>query len=125
MLQVHPHQADFLPSVLYSLAQSKFENLFPFGIYHAQEMVGFAMYGEFSGVCWVTRLLIDKAHQGKGYGKAALMELLGLLRSLPRCREVRTSVARQNALAEYLFQSVGFERVADPLADEIVMRLRD
>lgn len=44
-LQLHDYQEDFLPSVMFSLAQSKFENLFPYGIFEGEEMVGFLMYG--------------------------------------------------------------------------------
>ncbi|MEY3443697.1 MAG: hypothetical protein RLZZ519_1978, partial [Bacteroidota bacterium] len=39
-LQLHDYQEDFLPSVLFSIAQSKFENLFPYGIFEGEELVG-------------------------------------------------------------------------------------
>lgn len=123
-LELHDYQVDFLPSVLYSLAQSKFENLFPLGIFEGEALVGFAMYGEFDGRCWINRIMVDKAHQEKGIGAAALRQLLDLLRTKSRCREIRTSFSRQNAIAEYFFRSNGFEPVADGLDEEIVMRYK-
>ncbi len=121
-LQLHDYQEDFLPPVLFSLAQSKFENLFPFGIYEGDEMVGFLMYGEFDSVCWISRFMIDKEHQEKGIGRLALIQLLDLLRSQPKCKEIRTSFARQNALAEYFFRSAKFIPMGDAGDKEIVMR---
>ena len=121
-LELHDYQEDFLPSVLYSLAQSKFENLFPYGIFDGDALVGFLMYGEFDGVCWISRIMVDKAHQTKGIGRKALSQILEVLRSQPRCKEIRTSFARQNALAEYFFKSAGFEQIAEGLDKEIVMR---
>ena len=123
-LQLQDYQKDFLPSVMYSLAQSKFENLHPLGIFENDTLVGFLMYGEFDGRCWINRVMIDKDFQEQGIGKAALRQLLDLLRRNPKCREIRTSFARQNALAEYFFRSAGFELLDDGLVDEIVMVYR-
>jgi diamine N-acetyltransferase len=121
-LKLHDYQEDFMPSVLFSIAQSKFENLFPFGIFEGEEMVGFIMYGEFDGICWISRIMIDMAHQERGIGRLALLQMLDNLRSQPRCKEIRTSFDRKNALAEYFFKSVGFEQIGEGLDKEIVMR---
>ncbi|MFN8393498.1 MAG: GNAT family N-acetyltransferase [Bacteroidia bacterium] len=123
-LQLHDYQEDFLPSVLFSLAQSKFENLFPYGIFEGEQMVGFLMYGEFDAICWVSRFMIDKRYQEQGIGKTALRHLLDLLRNSPKCKEIRTSFSRKNALAEYFFRSQGFEPMGDGIDKEIVMRFR-
>lgn len=66
--------------------------------------------------------MIDKAHQEKGIGRLALLQLLDILHSQPKCREIRTSFARQNALAEYFFRSARFEPIGEGLDKEIVMR---
>jgi diamine N-acetyltransferase len=123
-LQLHDYQEGFMPSVMYSIAQSKFENLFPYGIFEGDELVGFLMYGEFDGICWVSRIMVDKQHQEQGIGKIALRLLLDILRSHPKCREIRTSFVRQNALAEYFFRSAGFETIGEGAGNEIVMRYR-
>jgi diamine N-acetyltransferase len=123
-LELHDYQKDYLPDVLFSIAQSKFENLTPLGIFLDGKMVGFAMYGIFGGVSWISRIMVDKAHQEKGIGKEALQLLIDRLRRDPHAAEIRTSFARQNALAEYFFTSNGFERISEGLEDEIVMRYR-
>lgn len=121
-LKLHEYQEDFLPSNLYSLAQAKFEDLVPLGIFAGEEMVGFAMYGNFSGIYWINRIMLDKEHQERGLGKKALQLLIDKVKTRPDCDEIRTSFVRQNALAEYFFGSAGFRRIADGLDGEIVMR---
>jgi diamine N-acetyltransferase len=123
-LELEDYQQDFMPSVLYSLAQSKFENLFPYGIFEGDKLVGFLMYGEFSGRCWINRIMVDKRFQQQGVGSTALRHLIDLLRGHPKCQEIRTSFSRKNALAEYFFRSAGFEVLNDGLPDEIVMVYR-
>lgn len=123
-LRLYDYQEDYLPGVLHTIAQSKYENVFPHGIFLGERMVGFIAYGEFSGVCWVSRVLVDRDFQNQGVGRDALAILLGRLRKDPKCREIRTSFAKQNALAEYFFGSMGFEKLGEGLDDEIVMVLR-
>lgn len=123
-LELHDYQMDFLPSNLYTIAQSKYENIFPQAIYAGEELVGMIAHGEFSGVCWVNRIMIDKKHQEKGIGRIALGLLLDKLRKHPQCSEIRTSFSRRNALAEYFFGSMGFVKLNDGLEDEIVMVFR-
>lgn len=123
-LELHDYQSDFMPSILHSIAQSKFEKLEPMGIFAEDDLVGFAMYGNFSGVCWINRIMLDKAHQEKGYGKKALQLILNKIKTRPNCQEIRTSFVHANALAEYFFGKMGFQRITDGLDGEIVMRWR-
>lgn len=111
-----------MPSNLHSIAQSKFEELTACGIFAGDDLVGFLMYGNFGGVYWVNRIMVDKAYQEMGYGRTALDKLLQQLKTKPDCHEVRTSFVRQNAIAEYFFGMAGFQRIADGLDGEIVMR---
>jgi diamine N-acetyltransferase len=122
-LQPAEDQRDFMPSVLHSIAQSRFETSDLYGIYLEGTMVGFAMVAYFSLIPWVTRILIDAPHQGKGYGREALAALIYRLLSKPGVSEIRTTVAMRNATAEYLFHSLGFERTGELDGREIVMRL--
>ena len=121
-LQLEEEQEDMMPSVLHSIAQSKFENLYPYGIFDDSTLVGFIMYGEFHGLCWINRILVDKFYQKLGVGTKALHLMIDLLNKHPKCREVRTSFDRRNALAEYFFSKNGFRRINDGMDDEIVMR---
>ena len=120
-LELHDSQKDFLPSNLYSIAQSKFENQEAMGIFVAEEMVGFLMFGIFGAVYWLNRIMVDSAHQGKGIGSKAVELFVKMVASRPDCHEIRTSFVRQNAVAEYFFKQFGFRRIADGLEGEIVM----
>ncbi|TAE52293.1 MAG: GNAT family N-acetyltransferase [Bacteroidetes bacterium] len=121
-LRLRPEQEAFVPSVLYSLAQAKFEQLHPYGIFSDQEMVGFLMYGEFSGICWINRILVDHRFQGKGVAREALSQLMSALKKRLACREIRTSYAVENKVAERLFASMGFEPVGDSSGEERIVR---
>ncbi|RMG59638.1 MAG: GNAT family N-acetyltransferase [Bacteroidetes bacterium] len=121
-LRLSPEQEAFVPSVLYSLAQSRFEQLTPYGIRAGGHMVGFIMYGTFGQICWINRVLVDHAHQGKGIGQSAVRQLIALLQRQHSCREIRTSHAAENAAAAAFFGGLGFVPVAEPLEDEVVLR---
>lgn len=121
-LKPHPEQEEFVPSVIYSLAQSKFEQLHPYGIIHDEQLVGYLMYGDFSDICWINRIMIDRTQQGKGIASEAVKLLLNQLKMKINCREIRTSYARNNYAAEALFTKLGFERVPSSMDQEIVAR---
>lgn len=121
-LQLTEAQEAFVPSVLYSLAQAKFEALTPYGITAGEKMVGLLMYGNFGGICWINRLLIDARYQRQGIGKAAVQELLARLQTRPDCAEIRTSYSPENAAAAAFFQTMGFVPLDSPLPDEVVAR---
>jgi diamine N-acetyltransferase len=121
-LRLRPEQEGYVPGVLYSLAQARFEALTPYGIRAGGEAAGFLMYGDFGGICWISRLLVDRDFQRRGVGREALRQLLALLRRRPACREVRTSYAADNSAAERLFASMGFEPLGEPVDGEIVAR---
>ncbi|MEM6764839.1 MAG: GNAT family N-acetyltransferase [Bacteroidota bacterium] len=111
-------QESFVPSVLYSLAQARFEQLVPFGVMYQERMVGFLMYGEFAGICWISRILIDKDFQRMGIGARAVQELIRLLQKNIRCKEIRTSYDIHNTQAKLFFYSLGFEPTEAPTGSE-------
>ena len=113
-----------IPDILFSIAQSKFENCVPFGIFEKGEVRGFIMFCIFQNVAWVNRILIDKEHQNLGIGKIALKLILSHLRTRPDVREVRTSMASGNEIAIRLFSNAGFVSIGEEDEKEIVMRWR-
>jgi len=119
-IKLNPEQSAFLPPVLYSLAQAKFENLTPYGIVKDEKMVGFLMYGEFGDICWVNRILMDKDYQGMGIGSKALGLLLDKLRLNYRCREIRTTYSADNEAAAAFFAGMGFVANGEPINNEII-----
>jgi diamine N-acetyltransferase len=70
--------------------------------------LGFVMYEIDCGVGSILRLMIDRAHQGKGYGRAALVEVIRRLRLEPDVEMVVTSHRHDNAVVAALFRSLGF-----------------
>ncbi len=125
-LRVRPDQKGFVASNLYSLAEAKVTpTLNPMAIYHDDLMVGFCMYGvdPDDGNQWIHRLMIDARHQGKGYGRAAMVEVICRLGEAGTCREVLTSFEPENCAAEKLYGSLGFQRTGKVIGGEIVVCL--
>jgi len=75
---------------------------------------------------WITRFMIDEKHQGKGYGKAAVAELLKLYRAKPQGYEanyVYLSCVPENHVATKMYERCGFKKTGQVLDDEVIMRL--
>jgi diamine N-acetyltransferase len=117
-LRVENAQAKFVATNAQSLAQAKVNpRLVPLGIYdraacgYAQPlvpMVGFVMYEIDCGVGLILRLMIDRKHQRRGYGRAALVEVIRRLRLEPEVEMVVTSHRHDNSAVAALFRSLGF-----------------
>ncbi len=103
-LKLGDGQAGFVSSNLFSLAQSKFEPCcVPCAIYNeANEMVGFVMDNDSpldDGTYRLSRMMIDEAHQGKGYGRAAVIEVLDRMKAIPDCHEIILDYVADNEVA--------------------------
>lgn len=125
-LKVRDDQKTFVASNLFSIAQSKVEPyLVPLGVYDGDTMVGFAMYGRDpeDGSYWIVRLMVGEGHQGKGYGRAAVDELVKLMSAMPDCNEVKLSCVPDNVGAETLYVNYGFEKTGIVEDGENVFRL--
>lgn len=126
-LTVMDDQLPFVAQNILSLAQAAVTPaLRPRAVYAEDTPVGFVMYGfdeEEYAFC-IDRLMIDRRHQGKGYGREALRLAVEEIRDeLPARRLVYLSVLPENAAAQALYERFGFlpdGRVAD---GEIVYRL--
>lgn len=95
----------------------------PVTIYADEAMVGFAMWGvdPAEGSFWIGGLLIDLAHQRRGYGRAALSALIEMGRAQGH-RRVALSYASDNP-ARVLYRSLGFVETGEREGDELVARL--
>lgn len=125
-LKVRPDQEEMVAPNALSLAQAKYQTeMVPLGIYAGGQMVGFVMYGvdRDDGAYWIYRVMIDQRHQGKGYGRAGMWVLLRRMRELPKCADILISYERENAAAEALYLSLGFERTGQVIEGEVVARL--
>jgi diamine N-acetyltransferase len=126
LIKVAAGQEKFVAANVMSIAQLKiYPTANAFAVYVEDEMVGFVMYGydEDDGHFYLGRLMIDEKHQGKGYGKAATLEVIERMKHLPECNELFLSFVPENTGAEKLYSSVGFERTGKTSeSGEIVMR---
>ncbi len=93
-------------------------------------MVGFVMswYDVRDGRGDIERLMIDHRFQGKGFGRAAVVKVIEILRCIPGCRAVRTWYIPANNAAEHLYASLGFEKTVQPPTDNneifVLLKLR-
>jgi diamine N-acetyltransferase len=136
-LRVDDAQARFIATNAQSLAQARAHpTLVPLAVYDRAAcgylrpgvpMIGFVMYEIDCGVGSILRVMIDRAHQRKGYGRAALREVIRRLRLEPEVEMVVTSHRHDNTVAATLFESLGFvpweleERARKP--GEVYLRL--
>ena len=117
-LRVGGDQVGFVATNAESLAQAKANpSLVPLAIYDRVAcgyphphvpVIGFVMYEVDCGVGFILRLMIDRAHQRKGYGRAALKEVIRRLRLEPEVELIATRHRRDNAVMAALCRSLGF-----------------
>jgi diamine N-acetyltransferase len=130
-LEVQPEQKEFTPSVAVSLAKAYIQpdgaNYDPIAVYAGKRMVGFYSFIYYPGsmqFCSIGGFLIDKAHQGQGYGRAALVDFLNTIRrKYPECSDVFLTVHPRNHVAVQLYTSIGFVKTGDVIEGEEIMRL--
>ena len=128
-LKLAPEQKDLVASNLYSIAQSKFDpNAHPRAIYAGKELVGFLMYDvwetkEKTREASVYRFMIDRKHQGRGYGRAALSRALDELRATPGVKKVSIGYVPENPVAKPFYASFGFVEVGSDEDGEIEAEL--
>ena len=111
---------------------------FPFGIYDGDTPIGFLMIGFDIDDYWddapviakrnynLWRLMIDKAYQGKGYGKEAVKLALDFINTNP-CGEAEycwLSYEPENQVAAKLYRSFGFEETGDKDGEELIAVLK-
>jgi diamine N-acetyltransferase len=126
-LELDDDQRDLVADNLYSLAEAKFTPLAcPRAIYAGTELVGFLMYDlpddDEPDHAAIYRFMIDRRHQRRGYGRAALERLLDELRAHPGIAAVSICYAAKNP-ARVLYQSLGFKEVERDVHGEIFAEL--
>jgi diamine N-acetyltransferase len=112
-LSLAKNQQDFVPSNLYSIAESQF---YPQSrsraVYANDDLVGYALYGiDHATSQWkVFRLMIDEQFQGKGYGKAAMKVILEDIRQ-EKAQVVLVRYNLENDVARRLYERFGFKEI--------------
>jgi len=109
-LSVFDHQKDQVAPNAVSIAQGHYdENAWFRAIYNDTEAVGFVMLHLDDNYVW--RFMIDKNHQGKGYGRAA-MDLIKkeMKEQVPTITELYLSyVPKEKGGAGEFYRKLGFE----------------
>jgi diamine N-acetyltransferase len=128
-LKVADHQAGFVADNARSIAWSGYaSNLIPSAIYSDDNtFVGFALYGEWEeepGLWGIARFMIGEQYQGKGLGKAAMRELIRIIRERdPEAHAINLSYVPNNEAARRLYASVGFRETGEMRGHEVEARL--
>jgi diamine N-acetyltransferase len=76
-----------------------------------------------NGTGYIDRLMVAAEHQAQGYGRAAMLEVIERLQRIPECRMIRTSFHPENAVADALYSSLGFQKTGELDEGEVVMVL--
>lgn len=127
-LEVSEEQKNFVANNTRSLAHAwlYYAYAHPFAIYNGDEPVGFLMLhidkAKNAGFLW--RFMIDKNHQGKGYGKAALRLAVEYFKSIIDTDEIQTSIVPGNEEVQKLYESFGFMLTGEVEDGEHVMALK-
>ena len=80
-------------------------------IYRGDEMVGYTLFGpqeeDMRLYIWVNYLMVAEGQRGKGYGRAALQQIIAEARQ-QNCVEVALRTPLENFKAIHLYESLGF-----------------
>ena len=124
-LTVAPGQERFVAAPTYYLALCAYGDVWhPLSVHAGEEVVGFLMWGidDADDSCWLGGVLVDAAHQGRGVGRAAVVEAMHLLRDKAGDGGFALSYAPENAVAKGLYASLGFVETGEEDDGEVVAR---
>ena len=110
-----PDDEHFVASNAYSLAQAWLYrgagDVHPFAIYHDDEPVGFMMLDadeDDERVLIIWRIMFPVENQNKGYGTAAIREIIRLAKESGKYDSVLLGCAPDNHIAEHVYAKLGF-----------------
>lgn len=116
MLTIDDSQEGFVADNKQSLVEAAYEDgLYVLGIYNKDTMVGFLLYDyddTFPG--WsLSRFMIGKQYQGKGYGKQAVFAFLEYFKEKHNADKLYISVSLENVVARKMYSSIGFKEIKE------------
>lgn len=115
-LTIDESQKYFVADNKQSLVEAAYEDgLYTLGIYHEETMVGFILYDyddTFPG--WsMSRFMIGKQYQGKGFGKQAVLEFIDFFKKNHCANKIYISVSIKNTIARKMYSSIGFKEIKE------------
>ncbi|MBO4339474.1 MAG: GNAT family N-acetyltransferase [Clostridiales bacterium] len=100
----------------------------PFAVYAGERIVGFTMfafdekYEDPNDRYWLWRFMIDKNEQGKGYGMAALKEIIRYFKD-NGADMILLSTEPENERGLHLYHKLGFKETGEMNDGETVLKL--
>jgi diamine N-acetyltransferase len=132
-LNVSAEQRDLVAPNAISIAEAYFEPAAWFRAVYADDTpVGFAMLYDPTrtptpeagpDTCFLWRFMIDREHQGHGYGAAALDLVIAQARSLVGVTRMKTSYVPKPGNASPLYERAGFRATGEVDEGEHVLEL--
>lgn len=110
-LTVAASQTNFVADNKQSLVEAAYEDgLYTLGVYCEETMVGFILYDYDSTIPgWsLSRFMIGKQYQRKGYGKKAVRAFLEYFRQNHPAANIFISVSLENTVALNMYSELGF-----------------
>jgi len=110
-LDVSENQNDLVAPNAVSIAQGHYSKSAWFkGIFNDDVAIGFVMLDLITeeNKCFLWRFMIDKKHQGKGYGKIALTQVIEYVKSFKVFDNIGTSYVPTDNSAEGFYKNFGF-----------------
>ena len=128
-LELDAEQEDLVASNAESLAEARSDQgARPRAIYAGERIVGFLMYdaghpSDNPREALIYRYMIDRKHQGEGYGRAALHKALEEIRAVPNISRISISYMPDNPVAKQFYASFGFQEVGTDEDGEMIAEL--
>ncbi|MBQ7117981.1 MAG: GNAT family N-acetyltransferase [Clostridia bacterium] len=115
-LTIDGSQEGFVADNKQSLVEAAYEDgLYTLGIYDGETMVGFVLYDydeTFPG--WsISRFMIGRQFQGKGYGKRATLDFFDYFKKKHDADKLYISVSLKNTVARKMYTSIGFKEIKE------------
>jgi diamine N-acetyltransferase len=122
-LDVGEHQKGYVAPNSVSIAQAHFEPKAWFrAVYADEEPIGFVMVHEDpeEPEYFLWRLMIDQHHQGNGYGRRVIEEVVDRVRGLPNATLLKTSYVPGEGSPGAFYHRMGFVDTGEQDEGELV-----
>lgn len=118
-----PDQAEFVAPTTYYLCLSHFDGEWNcLAIETRGKVIGHVMWGVEDQTAWIGGLVIDAAHQNRGFGRATVEALSARMAARPEIAELALSYEPENLVARHLYAGLGFVETGETEGDELVAR---
>ncbi len=125
-LSVSENQQELVASNAKSIAEAHYaEDAWFRAIYADETPVGFVMLSDVpeKAEYFLWRMMVDAAHQGKGYGRRAVELLVEHVRTRPGATELFTSHVKKEGNAGKFYRKLNFAYTGEEHEGELIMKL--